>query len=102
MNLFDLAKINKRIEELEAKTMQEGFWSDSKGSSVVLQEMKSLKSKVTSFNAVNNEVNSLLELNDLLLIEEDIELGNDLLKNTVKLERDLSKFEIETLLSRKV
>lgn len=80
--------------------MQDGFWNDAKASSVILQEMKSLKDKDTKFTQISNEVNNLLELNDLLLIEIDTELINELLKNTKLLERDVEKFEIETLLSR--
>ena len=46
MSPFDLAKIEVRIAELEKATMQDGFWNDSKNSSIVLQEMKSLKNKI--------------------------------------------------------
>ena len=81
--------------------MQEGFWNDNKTSSVVLQEMKSLKSKYTKFTNLNEEIKNLQELNELLLLEEDGELGKELLKNTKVLEHDLEKFEIETLLSGK-
>lgn len=100
MSLFDLDKISKRIDELEAKTMQEGFWNDSKTSGIVLQEMKSLKDKKSKFEKIDYEVKNLIELNELLLIEEDNELIKELLKNTKTLETDLEKFEIETLLSR--
>lgn len=100
MSLFDLDKISKRIDELEAKTMQEGFWNDSKTSGIVLQEMKSLKDKKSKFEKIDDEVKNLIELNELLLIEEDNELIKELLKNTKTLETDLEKFEIETLLSR--
>ena len=82
--------------------MQEGFWNDVKSSSVVLQEIKNLKGKITNFNSINNEIKNLLELNNLLLIEEDTELSNELLKNTKNIEQTLSKLEIETLLSRKI
>lgn len=100
VSLFDPAKIENRINELESKTMQDGFWNDSKHSSVVLQEIKSLKNKYNKFTKIDNEFKNLEELNDLLLIEEDNELINELLKNTKVLERELEKFEIETLLSR--
>ena len=101
MSLFDLNVVTSRIEELESKTMEEGFWNDSKTSSVVLQEMKSLKNKYTKFTNLNEEIKNLQELNDLLLLEEDNELGKELLKNTKVLQHDLEKFEIETLLSGK-
>lgn len=100
MNLFDIAKITKRIDELEANTMQDGFWNDIKSSSIVLQEMKSLKDKKAKFIKIYDETKNLIELNDLLLIEEDENLIKELLKSTKLLEVDLEKLEIETLLSR--
>ncbi len=102
MSLFDLSKIEDRIGQLEKCTMQEGFWNDSKTSSVVLQEMKLLKNKHTKFVKIKEELTNLEELNDLLLLEEDVELVKELLKNTKGLEHELEKFEIETLLSRKI
>lgn len=92
--------MENRINELETKTMQEGFWNDTKASSIVLQEMKSLKNKHDKFTKLDSELKNLEELNDLLLLEEDIDLVKELLKNTITLERNLEKLEIETLLSR--
>lgn len=82
--------------------MQDGFWNDAKNSSGVLQEIKALKNKYSKFSKIYNEFKNLEELNDLLSIEEDSDLVNELLKNTVTLERSLDKLEIETLLSRKI
>ncbi len=101
MSPFDLAKIEVRIAELEKATMQDGFWNDSKNSSIVLQEMKSLKNKYTKFNIINEELKNLEDLNELLLIEEDAELAKELLKNTKSLQDKVEKLEIETLLSGK-
>ena len=101
MSPFDLAKIEVRIAELEKATMQDGFWYDSKNSSIVLQEMKSLKNKYTKFNIINEELKNLEDLNELLLIEEDNELSKELLKNTKSLQDKVEKLEIETLLSGK-
>lgn len=101
MSLFDLSKIEDRIGQLEKCTMQEGFWNDSKTSSVVLQEMKLLKNKHSRFLKIKEELTNLQDLNDLLLLEEDIEFVKELLKNTKILEHELEKFEIETLLSGK-
>ena len=100
MNLFDLDKISNKIDELEARTMQEGFWNDSKTSGIVLQEMKALKDKKTKFEKIDSEVKNLIELNGLLLIEEDNELIKELFKSTKLLKENIEKFEIETLLSR--
>lgn len=101
MNLFDLDKIKSKLKELENKTMEDGFWEDTKTSSVVLQEIKSLKGKDIKYTKIIEEIKNLEELNELLILEEDEELVKDLLKNTKTIERDLEKFEIETLLSGK-
>lgn len=96
-----MSKMKKELKELEDKTMSEGFWNDSKTSGKVLQDIKSLKGKITRFSNINSETNNLIELNELLLIEEDQEMAEELLKNTIKVEKDIEKLELEILLSGK-
>ena len=100
-NIFDVPKLEKELKELEDKTMLDGFWNDSKKSGKVLQDIKSLKGKISKFTAINSEINNLIELNELLLSELDEEMANELLKSTSKLEKDLEKLELEILLSGK-
>ncbi len=101
MSLFDINKMNLKLEELEKRVAEEGFWNDIKNSSIVLQEIKNLKNKITHISNIKVELENLEELNDLLLLEEDEELSKELLKNTKTLEYNLEKLEIETLLSGK-
>lgn len=96
-----MPKIEEKLKELEEKTMSDGFWNDSKLSSKVLQEIKSLKGKYSNFNNVDSETNNLAELNELLLIESDEEMTEELFKNTNKIEKELEKLELEILLSGK-
>lgn len=98
---FDLDKIKNNIEKLENETIQEGFWNDSKNSSIVLQQLKTFKEKYNKYNKLESDATNLLELNDILLLDLDSELANDLLKDTTILQSDLETFEIETLLSDK-
>ena len=98
---FDLDKIKNNIEKLENETIQEGFWNDSKNSSIVLQQLKTFKEKYNKYNKLVSDATNLLELNDILLLDLDSELANDLLKDTTILQSDLETFEIETLLSDK-
>ena len=98
---FDLDKIKNNIEKLENETIQEGFWNDSKNSSIVLQQLKTFKEKYNKYNKLESDATNLLELNDILLLDLDSELANDLLKDTTILQSDLENFEIETLLSDK-
>ena len=98
---FDLDKVKNNIEKLENETIQEGFWNDSKNSSIVLQQLKTFKEKYNKYNKLESDATNLLELNDILLLDLDSELANDLLKDTTILQSDLETFEIETLLSDK-
>lgn len=98
---FDLPKIEENLKELEHKTMEDGFWNNQKESNIILQQIKQLKNKQTKYNQIKNNLDNLEEINDLLLIENDENLSNDLLKDTNELEKLLIKFEIEILLSSK-
>ena len=96
-----IVELKKEIKELEAKTNEQGFWDNNQESSSVLTKMKRLLNKVENFEKLRNELENLESLNELLLQEEDIELGKEVLKNTSKLEESLEKLEMETLLSGK-
>lgn len=96
-----IVELKKEIKELEAKTNEQGFWDNNQESSNILTKMKRLLNKVENFEKLQNELENLESLNELLLQEEDIELGKEVLKNTSKLEESLEKLEMETLLSGK-
>lgn len=101
MNLFDIDKIEAELKELENQTIQEGFWNDSKTSSKVLARIKQLKSKCTSFRKIETEIQNMQELTELVELEPDEDVAKDILKNTKKIEKELEKLELETLLSGK-
>ena len=101
MNLFDIDKIEAELKDLETQTMQEGFWNDSKTSSKVLSRIKQLKSKCISFRKIETEIRNMQELTELVELEPDEDVAKDILKNTKKIEKELEKLELETLLSGK-
>ena len=101
MNLFDIDKMEAELKDLETQTMQEGFWNDSKASSKVLSRIKQLKSKCISFRKIETEIRNMQELTELVELEPDEDVAKDILKNTKKIEKELEKLELETLLSGK-
>ena len=101
MNLFDIDKIEAELKDLETQTMQEGFWNDSKASSKVLSRIKQLKSKCILFRKIETEIRNMQELTELVELEPDEDVAKDILKNTKKIEKELEKLELETLLSGK-
>ena len=101
MNLFDILNLEIRLKELEEQTSKSEFWEDVENTSKVLLEIKKIKGKYIKYKELENEINSLLELSELVKLEYDEEIANDIIKNTKKEEKNLEKLEIETLLSGK-
>ena len=101
MNPFDIANLEKQLQTLEKQTMQENFWNDSKNSSKILTQIKTIKNKTTEYKRLENEITNLQELTELVEMEPDEEMAKDILKNTNKLQKEIEKFEITTFLSGK-
>ena len=101
MNLFDIAKSEKELEELEKQTMQENFWNDSKKSSKILAQIKVLKNRTSKYRKIEKEIIEQQELTELIELEFDEEIAKEILKNTTHLEKEVEKFEIKTFLSGK-
>ena len=101
MNLFDISKLENELSELETETLKEGFWEDSNKSNKVLSKLKHIKSKCVNYRNIVNEIRNLEELTELVNMEPDDEVAKDILKSTKKIENNIEKFELETLLSGK-
>lgn len=102
MNLFDIASKKEELKKLEEQTQQESFWQqDTSISSKVLAKIKELKHKIDEFELAQNEASNLIELTELANLEVDEEVAKDILKSTKKLEDDVEKIQLETLLSGK-
>ena len=102
MNLFDIKAKKEELKKLEEQTQQESFWQqDTLISSKVLVKIKELKHKIDGFELAQNEANNLIELTELANLELDEDVAKDILKSTKKLEDDVEKIQLETLLSGK-
>lgn len=99
--LFDIDNLSKELSNLEEKTSDASFWNDSKNTASVLSKIKILKNKVTKYKELTEEVDTLLEMLELIKEDFDEQLANELIKNVNKLEKNAEKLEIETLLSGK-
>ena len=90
-----------QLKELENITLEEGFWTNQIESNKAMEQIKSIKNKLSKFNWIKDTITNLKEINDLLLMENDDSLLNNLEKDMTLLEKNLTKFEIEILLSGK-
>ena len=98
---FDIPNLEKNLKELEVKTTNSDFWEDSKNSNIVLSKIKNLKNKCQKYRNLENEIDNTIELIELLKIEYDEDLAEEMEKDIKQIEKDIEKFEIETLLSGK-
>ena len=101
MSHFDITNLEKQLKEYEQQTLQEGFWNDSKNSSIILQKIKTLKSKVENYSKLKNELENLKEMSELVIQENDENLVKDILNSTASIKEQLDNLEIQTLLSGK-
>jgi len=72
---FDISKINKEIEELKNKTLEEGFYNESVKSTEVLTTLSRKQKEVKEYNSLNEEISDDLQLIDLVTDEEIISLS---------------------------
>ena len=82
MTLFDLAKINKEIEDIEKLSLDDAFWNNVREASKYIERKNDLIYKRDLFLKVDKEINELKNLiseidqNDeemISLIEENYE-----------------------------
>ena len=74
--------LEKSLKDLEEKTLVEGFWNDTKTANAVLQDIKEVKAKYTSITSIKKDLYNLIETNEFLFLENDEEMGIDLIKST--------------------
>lgn len=101
MSPFDIPNLKKEIEELEKETMKDGFWNDIKNSSTTLTKLKQIKNKYENYEKLNNEIKNIEEISELIKIEFDEEIAIDIIKSIKKLQKEIEKLELTTLLNGK-
>ena len=99
MNLFDIANEKSRLKELEEQTKENDFWNDQEKSAVVLQKIKILKDKVSSYDVLNVNLEDIHAMIELIEEANDESLIDELKQDVKKFEKGLDRLEIEALLS---
>ena len=99
VSLFDITGKEKRLQELSDISNSPNFWNDQENSNKVLQELKLLKDKVTSFGDISKEVEDLEVMIELANEENDEELSKEAISNYKKITKMVEKLETENLLS---
>jgi peptide chain release factor 2 len=96
---FDPKVKKDRIKELETLMNNPNFWDDKNHSEEVLNELNYLKSKLVKVEELKNNIESNLEMLDMLKENSDEELLQLVISDIDKIGQDLENAELELLLS---
>lgn len=101
MSLFDIASKEKASQELELKTQEADFWTDTENSTKILQEMKVLKNKINSFKSLDILIQDTKALIELGIEEKEESIIQEVKPSIKQITKSLEKLEISNLLSGK-
>lgn len=98
---FDLATIEKERDELIIKINEDSFWDDQKKALEIMDRKNEIESTINSYSSLNNKLKDLQETYEMLKDADDVEIREIVSLEIFDVEKELSDFEILTLLSNK-
>ena len=102
MILFDIDKLKQEVQDLEKDTQEQDFWQkEPQETGKILSQLKQLKNKIDMYDNTEMEIQNLEELISLIELEYDDEIAKEIGKSIQKLEGEIEKIELQTLLSGK-
>lgn len=94
---FDLDNKEIKVKELESELNDPNIWNDIDKSNSITRSLSSLKKDISDYNELSNEVDSLLEIIELLKMEDDAELKKELDTKYNSLIQDYETFKVKIL-----
>ena len=98
-NQLRIDEAKERCADLERETMVQDFWNDAEKSSKKLQEIKQLKDKFESYEALLMKLEDTYTLCEMAIEENDEDSVEEVLTETAFIEEEAAKKRIEVLLS---
>ena len=98
-NQLKIEEARERASDLERETMVENFWADAEKSSQKLREIKQLKDKVESYEALSAKLEDTLMLCEMAIEENDEASVDEVVADTDFIEAEAERKRIEVLLS---
>ena len=98
-NQLRIEEARERAADLERETLVQDFWSDAEKSSKKLQEIKQLKDKVESYEALSAKLIDTLTLCEMAIEANDEDSVEEVVSETEFIETEAERKRIEVLLS---
>ena len=93
--------LRNKVAELEAEQNAEGFWNDVQNAQKVSKEISQIKAKLERFEKLLGELDDAVEIVDIVELEASEEEDLALQKTVERLQGQVEKLTLETLLSGK-
>jgi peptide chain release factor 2 len=88
----------ERLQTLEARQAEPGFWADPEAARSSVQEIKTLKNWLTPYDTLHHRLQGALEMAELLEVEPDDALQADLGREADEIESATESFEVQAML----
>ena len=94
-----LDRLKLRVEELEHKQMEPGFWDDPEKSSKIVQEAGSVKRRLDEFDSLKQAFEDAEALIEMGQEEEDVSLAEEAQEEIRSFKEQYEKLRLTTLLT---
>ena len=92
-------ELRSEAEKLEALTLDPNFWNDQEGSGKTLRQIKQIKDKIASYDALATKLEDTIMMAELAIEENDEGLTDEILADVATIEAEEERQRIEILLS---
>ena len=96
---FDIDSKKEEIKRLEKETENPNFWNNKNEAEELLKNINSLKDLVNQVESVKKEIESNIDVLNLLEIEEDNELMNEVITNISEINKKVDELNILLMLN---
>ncbi len=97
--IFDLPRLQREIDDLEAQSAEPDFWGDSASANKKLQRLSRLKGIANPYLVLDKTERDIQELYDLIKLEADEETEREADAMAIQFVKDLDAYELRTLLN---
>jgi peptide chain release factor 2 len=96
---FDLDAKRDTLRRLEDRMSAPGFWDNQQNAQAIVQQVKAVKGWIEPYDNINGRVTSAQELEEMLGLDPDAELGAELDREIGALEGEIEALRLRSLLS---
>lgn len=97
--LFDVETLSKKLQELENRMQEPGFWNDPKTAQNITQEAKITKDRIAVYESLKNGLEDIEVLVELNSLENDAGMEREVIQEINAISEDLEKFRVQITLS---